>query len=303
MTDDREEHDVETYRYPDAIVETEALAASLGDPDLRVLDCTVHLVYDGAPPGMPYLVKSGREDYERAHIPGADFIDLQAELSEQDSPYSFTLPTALQFSAAMGRHGVGKGTRVVLYAGTHLMWATRVWWMLRAFGFDHAAVLNGGIGKWQAEGRPVSSGPPPVVAAAEFTASPRPALFTDKHEILAALGSSAVCTVNALSPDHYRGTNARYGRCGRIPGSVSLPAAQVFETATGTFKSAAELATTFASVCPSRKTDRIVVYCGGGIAATLDAFLLHQLGYQNVAVYDNSMSEWAKDDSLPLETG
>ncbi len=294
---------METYRHPEAIVESEWLEAHLDDPSIRVLDCTVHLVYDNVPPGAPYIVKSGREDFDRGHLPGADFIDLQAELSIQDSPYSFTLPTAAQFAAAMERHGVGDDTRVVLYSTTHPMWATRIWWMLRAFGFDRAAVLNGGFKKWCTEGRAVSVEPPGTATTAKFTARPRPALFTDKHEVFNAIGAPAVCTINALPSDLYLGTSDRYGRPGRIPGSVSLPTGNLLEPPGGKFKSAEELAAVFASTCPQKKTDRVIVYCGGGIAATLDAFLMHQLGYENLAIYDNSMSEWAKDETLPIEVG
>ncbi len=294
---------METYRHPEAIVETDWLETHLHDPSLRVIDCTVHLVYENVPAGVPYIVKSGREDFDRGHIPGADFIDLQAELSENNSPYSFTLPTASHFSAAMERHGVGDDTRVVLYSTTHPMWATRIWWMLRAFGFDRAAVLNGGFKKWCAEGRAVSLAAPGMAPRVKFTAKQRPALFTDKHEVLDAIGAPAVCTINALPSDLYSGASDRYGRPGRIPGSVSLPTGSLLEPPGGKFKSAEDLAGIFSSTCPQKKTGRIIVYCGGGIAATLDAFLLYQLGYENLAIYDNSMSEWAKDESLPIEVG
>jgi thiosulfate/3-mercaptopyruvate sulfurtransferase len=294
---------METYRHPEAIADTEWLEAHLHDPSLRVIDCTVHLVYEGVPPGVPYIVKSGREDFEREHIPGADFIDLQAELSENDSPYSFTLPTAAHFSTAMERHGVGDDTRVILYSATHPMWATRVWWMLRAFGFDRAAVLDGGFRKWRAEGRAVSTVAPGMAPRVKFTAKRRSALFTDKHEVLEAIGAAGICTINALPSDLYVGQSDRYGRPGRIPGSVNLPTASLLDPPAGTFKSAPDLDALFSSTCPQKKTDRIIVYCGGGIAATLDAFLMHQLGYENLAIYDNSMSEWAKDESLPMEVG
>lgn len=289
------------YKHPEAIVETHWLETHLDDPTIRVLDCTTHLLFDDVPPGAPYRVKSGREDFERGHIPGANYLDLQGELSTQDSPYYFTLPTAAHFSEAMARHGVGDNTQVVLYSCTHPMWATRVWWMLRAFGFDRAAVLNGGFGKWRAEQRAVSTSASLPRPGATFTARPRPELFTDKEEILASIGKPGICTVNALAPDIYRGTNDRYGRLGRIPGSVNLPAANVFDAGSGTFKSADELAGMFAAVCPQQKSERVIFYCGGGIAATLDAFLMMQLGYENLAVHDNSMSEWATDESLPME--
>jgi len=295
------EHAVTAYRHPESIVETDWLQAHVDDASLRILDCTVHLLYDHTPPGVPYRVKSGREDFDRGHIPGADFVDLQGELSLHDSPFSFTLPSAAHFAAAMERHGVGDDAHVVLYSTTHPMWATRVWWMLRAFGFDQAAVLNGGFVKWQAEQRAVSTAAPTPRQGARFTPRPRPALFTDKDEVLNAIGAPAVCTMNALSPESYRGENDRYGRPGRIPGSVSLPAGALLEPASGTFRSAEELDGIFSSASPRQRTERVIIHCGGGIAATLNAFLMYQLGYENLTVYDNSMSEWATDPSLPME--
>ena len=132
------------------------------------------------------------------------------------------LPPA-EFAEAMSRHGIGQGTRVVLYSRDRLMWATRVWWMLHVMGFDDAAVLDGGFEKWQAEGRPVSTAPasyPP----ARFVPRPRPALMVDKDAVLAALDDPAVRLVNTLSPADFAGAGpSRYGRPGRIPGSVNLP--------------------------------------------------------------------------------
>jgi thiosulfate/3-mercaptopyruvate sulfurtransferase len=290
-----------TYRYPDAIVETGWLAANLDDPTLRIFDCTTHLRYDEAEPGQPYRVESGRADYEAGHIPGAGFLDLQGEFSTSNSPFRFTLPAAEQFADAMSAHGVGDGIRVVLYSTANAQWATRIWWMLRAFGFDDAAVLNGGWQKWRAEGRPVSTAPG-TVAPANFTARPRPGLFVGRDAVKAAIGDGAICTINALSAELHRGDDARYGRPGRIPASANVPAAALLDPADNTFRDPEDVAAQFraAGASPGAK---VIAYCGGGIAATLDAFLLHQLGYADIAVYDDSMSQWAKDESLPIETG
>jgi thiosulfate/3-mercaptopyruvate sulfurtransferase len=178
--------------------------------------------------------------------------------------------------------------------------ATRFWWMLRWLGFDNAALLDGGFDKWEAEGRPVSTKPgsyPP----GKLTVKPRPDLFVGKEEMLAAIGDGASCSVNALEPDLHAGRNARYGRAGRIPGSVGAPASALVDPKTKALVEPAKAAALFASV-GAEPGKRILNYCGGGIAATLDAFVQHQLGYPDIAVYDASMSEWAKDDSLPIET-
>jgi thiosulfate/3-mercaptopyruvate sulfurtransferase len=289
------------YRYPDAIVETGWLADHLNDAALRIFDCTVHLLYAGEGSDVPYTVESGRADYDKGHIPGADFIDLQGELSVAESPYRFTVPSLEHFTAALSKHGVGDDTRVILYSTGNAQWATRIWWMLRAFGFDNAAVLNGGWQKWTAEGRAVST-EPVTYPAATFIARPRDGLFVGPDAVFDAIGDSGACTINALSPELHRGESGRYGRPGRIPESENIPAASLLDPQDNTFLDPATVAERFASIGASPEKE-IITYCGGGIAATLDAFLLHQLGYKRITVYDNSMSEWAKDESRPIETG
>ncbi len=288
------------YRYPEAIVETNWLETNLDDSTLRIFDCTTHLLYSEEGSDAPYVVKSGREDYDASHIPGADFLDLQGELSVTDSPYRFTAPPADQFADALSRHGVGDGSRVILYSTANAQWATRIWWMFRAFGFDNAAVLNGGWQKWRAEDRPAST-EPAAYPAAKFTALPRPEMFVGRDDVLSAIGDTNTCTLNALAPDLHSGENSRYGRPGRVPGSVNIPAASLLDPETNTFLDAAIVAERFQGV-GADKNKRIINYCGGGIAATLDAFLQHQLGYENITVYDDSMSQWATDESLPIET-
>jgi thiosulfate/3-mercaptopyruvate sulfurtransferase len=127
-------------------------------------------------------------------------------------------------------------------------------------------------------------------------------LFVGRDEMLAAIGDGGTCSINALAPDLHSGENARYGRPGRIPGSVNLPAASLFEAGSFKLKAPDQVAAAFAAI-GADKSKRKLIYCGGGIAATLDAFLLHQLGHEDIAVYDASMNEWAKDESLPMEVG
>ena len=130
------------FAHPEFLVETEWLAAHLRDPELRIFDCTVHLIPN---PDIGYTVKPGREDFEKGHIPGAQFIDLQADLSAPHPKLRFMLPDAEAFAAAMGRFGVGENSRVILYSTTTPQWASRIWWMLRNYGFDNVAVLDGGF--------------------------------------------------------------------------------------------------------------------------------------------------------------
>lgn len=288
------------YYYPDALVTGDWLEANLADPSLRIFDCTFYLVYEVGT-GRLYHVVSGRADYDAGHIPGSGFLDLQEDFSVAESPYRFTLPPTDDAADAFARAGIGDGTRVVLYSRKSMTRATRFWWMLRWLGFDDAAVLDGGFDKWSADGRPVSTDPcryPP----GKLSVRPRPELFVGKDAVLAAIGDGKTCTVNALEPDLHSGDNPRYGRPGRVPGSVNVPATALVDPGTQEMLAPKAVAEAFTTV-GAEPGKRIITYCGGGIAATLDAFLLHQLGYEDIAVYDNSMSEWANDPSLPIETG
>lgn len=289
-------------RAPEALISTGQLAAQLSDPALRVYDCTTYL--NPAAPGsdLPYTVTPGHDSFAAGHIPGADFLDLQGEFSDPATRLRFMMPPVARLEAAFGRHGLGNDSRVVLYSIGTMMWATRVWWMLHALGIP-AAVLNGGFDAWQQEGRPIETGAPRGYPPATLTATPRPGLFTDRHAVLAAIGQPGTVTVNALGPDLHAGTGpSRYGRPGRVPGSVNVPSATLIDPQSKTFTTLEDASAKFAArgVTPDKE---VIVYCGGGISATLDLFLLYQLGYDSLTLYDASMGEWAADPALPIETG
>jgi len=289
-----------SFARPQYLVETDWMAQHLEDPAVRLLECTVYLQPTDGP--FPFRVESGRAKWAEGHIPSAGFIDLQEELSDRTSPLRFMLPPAAQFAAAMGRAGVGDGVRVILYDRAFNMWAARIWWMLRAFGFDNAAVLNGGFKKWTAESRPVSTDAA-TRPATTFTARPRPGLIADKSGVLAAIGESGSCVLNALSEEQHHGTGGTtYGRPGRIKGSVNVVARDLVDPATHAYLPADVLRAKFQAV-GALDAKRVVTYCGGGIAASSDAFILTLLGRDDVAVYDASLSEWANDPSLPMERG
>ncbi|MGA7865909.1 MAG: rhodanese-like domain-containing protein, partial [Stellaceae bacterium] len=200
---------IEGFAHPEFLVETDALKQRLGDPELRILDCTTHLIPD---PKITYQVVPGRADFEKGHIPGAQFVDLQADLSDKNHRFRFMLPSAEAFAAAMSGFGVGEGTRVVLYSTANPWWATRVWWMLRAFGFDNAAVLNGGWQKWSREGRPVETGPAKSRAPGHFVVREQRPLMVGREEVLQAIGDAGACTINALLPEQHAGTGGNsYG--------------------------------------------------------------------------------------------
>ena len=290
-------------REPNALISTDALARDLGSPHLRIYDCTTYL--EPTPPGSddPYIPVPGRSSFEAAHIPGADFLDLQGEFSDQTTWLRFMMPPVAQLAAAFGRHGIGEDARVVLYSIGSMMWATRFWWMLKSLGFDGAAVLDGGFDKWQAEGLPVESGPAKGYPPATFVAKPRPGRFVDKQAVLAATQDPAAVIVNALGPQFHQGLEpSRYGRPGRVPGSVNVPAASLVDPQTKAFTSLEDAAAKFTAAGVAQDK-HVIAYCGGGISATVDLFLLHQLGFDDLTLYDGSMGEWAKDPALPIERG
>jgi thiosulfate/3-mercaptopyruvate sulfurtransferase len=212
------------------------------------------------------------------------------------------MPPPTVFAEAMSRLGVGEGVRAVLYDRDFNVWAARVWWMLRAAGFDDAAVLNGGWKKWMAEGRPVSTDPGDRPSR-RFVSRPRSGLFVGKNDVRAAIGNREICLLNALTEERYRGTGGvHYGRPGRIPSSVNVSARAIVDPATHAYLPPDIMRARFAAV-GAMDAARVITSCGGGIAASSDAFVLTLLGHKDVMVYDASLSEWAQDPALPMETG
>ena len=286
------------------LTDVEALATVLDDPALRLFDATVNLIRP--PEGGPYTVQSGRAEYERAHIPGAGFADIAGALSDPDSPLPFTLPTAERFAAAAGRLGIGDGTHAVIYAQDSPMWATRLWWQLRYFGFDAVSVLDGGLPAWNASGQALSDAAveyPP----ATFVTAPRPEWLARREEIerIVEAGGAPACLVNALTPTVFRGEgvgSSSYSRPGRIPGSVNAPWTALIDPDTNRFRAAAELrqALEAAGALGERP---VIAYCGGGISATVDLFALSLVGRYDARLYDGSLTEWTRDPALPLEVG
>ncbi|MBT6095252.1 MAG: sulfurtransferase [Rhodospirillaceae bacterium] len=280
------------------LISADALAQQLDDPALRIFDCTQRLVPD---PERYVRAESCKPEFDAAHIPGAGYLDILTELSDTSSQWRYMLPALDDLAAAFARRGVGADTRVVLYDTDGMMWATRVWWMLRAIGFDDAAVLDGGLKHWLAEGYAVSDAPciygetqPPSVQA-------RPGLLIDKEAVLSAMNASGVAIVNALTTEQHRGGGIQYGRAGRITGSTGVPARELTDPETGQLIPVPDIRRKFDSAGVDL-ANPVVCYCGGGIAATLDAFVLTLMGAQDVGVYDASLSEWAQNPSLPMES-
>lgn len=283
-----------------ALITTEQLAAMLGDPNLRLYDCTTY--NEPVPPGsdVPYRAVPGDKTFAAGHIPGADFLDLHGEFSDTSAQQFFMMPDVAQLEAAFGRHGLDASRTIVLYSIGTMMWSTRFWWMLRSLGVD-ARVLDGGFDKWKEEGRAVETGAPKGYPATTFKATARTGFFVDKDVVMSRIGDPATVIVNALGPQFHRGLEpSRYGRPGRVPGSVNVSAATLVN-ADKTLTTLADAEAKFAAAGITRDKS-VILYCGGGISATIDLFLLTQLGYDRLTLYDASMGEWARDPALPIET-
>lgn len=288
-----------TYSNPQYLTTTRQLAEMLEKPpgNLLIFDITVSLVPN--PPG--YKAESGRSAYLKSHIPGAAFIDVIGELSDASSGLGFTLPGIAELQSAFRSAGINKSSQIVLYSSDHMMWASRVWWMLYSCGHSNVSVLDGGFSQWRDEGREVSDKTVMPNTPGDFTVRLDPERWSDKAAVVAAIDAEAVCTINALSPGVYSGeADMHYGRKGHIQNSQNVYYGEILKE--GCFRDASELQKIFSDKGVLEKA-RVIAYCGGGISATIDALALALIGYKSVSVYDGSMSEWVRDESLALVLG
>lgn len=282
------------YANPDALVSTEWLGAHLDAPDLRIVDGTFTL---------PGVKPTGRELYDARHIPGAVFFDID-DIADEHNPLPHMLPSPEKFSARMRKLGLGDGHKIVVYDSAGLSSAGRPWWMLRVFGHRDVAILDGGLPKWQAEGRPVTDDVP-VLRERHFTARLNTLLVRDKGQLLDNLNSAREQVVDARSRGRFEGTakEPRAGlRSGHIPGSLNLPYDELTDAKTRTLLPAEVLAERFAAAGLERDKP-VVTSCGSGVTACALAFGLHLLGWPDAAVYDGSWSEWGLPGDTPVATG
>ena len=274
-----------------SLVSTTWLANHMTAPDLRIVDGTFYLPSEG---------RSARDEYEKCHIPGAVFFDID-EIADLDTDLPHMLPSPEKFSSRVRRLGLGDGNRIVVYDANG-MGATRVWWTFRVFGHRDIAVLDGGLRKWLMEGRPVED-LPPAPRERHFTPRFNNLAVRSKSQIKASLATSREQIVDARSPGRFAGTDPepRTGlRSGHIPGSFNVPAGSLTDPANGTFLPAGEILSKFESAGIDL-TRPVTTSCGSGVTAATLAFALHLIGHDDVAVYDGSWSEWGRPGETPVE--
>ncbi len=276
------------------IVETDWLASHLKSPDLVVLDGSWHL---------PTAGRNAKAEYLAEHIPGAMFFDID-DLSDDKSPLPHMLPSTVKFSSRMKKMGIGDGARIVVYDTAGIFSAARVWWTFRAMGHQDVAVLNGGLRKWKAEGRPLDDGPPPMRSERHYTPLQNTEIIRDLDEMKALLKKPSAQIVDARPAARFEGREAepRPGlRSGHMPGAKNVPS-QSLLNADGTFKSEGQLAQLF-KAAGIDVAKPVVTTCGSGVTASMLALALAVVGQTNAAVYDGSWAEWGQDNGLPVATG
>jgi len=283
------------YANPDALVSTDWVAKHMAAPDVRLVDCTYYLPNDG---------RIGREEYDKQHLPGAVFFDID-DVKDAGNPLPHMIPPAHVFSAKVRKLGLGDGNRVVCYDHNGGgMAAARVWWMFRLFGHRDVAVMDGGLPKWLAENRPVTD-IAPNPRERHFTAREDHTLVREIEEILANCDSQKETVIDVRAAGRFTGAQPepRAGmRSGHMPGALNLPWGDLVNADKNfTMRSAEEIKALVAKAGIDLKRP-LVTSCGSGVTACYAALALHLIGKQDVAVYDGSWSEWGSRQDTPIVT-
>ena len=278
------------------LVSTDWLQTHLEDADLRIIELRGSVLPPTQPP--PHYL-SDRAGYEKAHIPGAMYVDWQADIVEPGSP-SNDIASPRRFTALIRALGVNGDTRVIVADDAGGSFATRMRWALQYYGHDDARILDGGFTKWQAEGRPVSAAIP-MARRGDFVARARPELLASANDILRGMDSSDMQLIDTRSTAEFAGAASRARLGGHIPGAINLPRGSLV-TEDGTLKSASDLKRALADLGISLEAPDTVLYCNSGVSATYGKLALEVAGAANLRIYDGSWKEWGNDDSAPKAT-
>jgi len=277
------------YAHPEALASTDWLQTHLGDDNIRIVDCTVSFINPNS--------------YNEGHIPGAVSLDVIRQISNPKGRVRLLILPESQFEEVMGKLGIGDNTTVVVYDAFGGSWAARLWWALRYYGHDNVKILNGGLGKWKAEGRETetkASVPTPAV----FKATTQPSLISDLEDVKQAIKQENIYLVDGLNVEHHLGKKP-FGPTlappGHIPTAINIPGPSNISKEDGLFLSPVALREHW-SILKASPEDKIITYCGAGYYGAFDLFALYQLGYKRISLYDGSWVEWISDKTRPIAT-
>lgn len=281
---------------PELIVDPALVEAGLDAGTIRVIDCTV--TFETKPVGAS-TIHSGRDTWLAGHIPGAAYLHMVDDLSDPEGAYPFTIAPQAQIDRVLSEIGISPDDTVVLYGSGTAVAVTRAWWVLTVSGLRDVRIMDGGWQRWVAEGRTVSTGEEQFTSST-FRGSRNQSAIADRETIRQAIAAGDVQIVNALSVAQFQGTGGtHYGRPGRIPNSLSVPATDLLDPLTGDFAPPEQMARQIAGIDPAKP---VITYCGGGIAAAATLFALHVAGHDNLQLYDNSLLEWSAVPDLPMDS-